>query len=164
MTELDRLKPKFVTDQSLWPPIPKLPVTGADIVRVARSFLGVKYRHQGRSREGVDCIGLPVCVRAELGLPALDVEGYARRTTDSQMLDFCRAHMHEVQRDQLQPGDLLVCMQGATRHMAIVADYPGGGLSIIHAHLPNKKVVECRLDDQFMKTVRGCFRFPEVTA
>lgn len=139
-------------------------VSGADVVRVARGLLGVKYRHQGRSREGVDCIGLPVCVRAELGLPTLDVEGYARRTTDSEMLDFCRSHMREVRRDQLAPGDLLVCMHDVTRHMAIVADYPGGGLSIIHAHLPNKKVVECRLDDQFMKTVRGCFRFPEVTA
>jgi len=139
-------------------------VSGADVVHAARSFIGCRYRHQGRSREGVDCIGLPVLVRAELGLAALDVEGYARRTTDSEMLNFCRSHMHEVRRDQMQPGDLLVCMHGVTRHMAIVGDYPGGGLSIIHAHLPNKKVVECRLDEVFMKIVRGCFRFPEVTA
>lgn len=139
-------------------------VSGADVVRAARSFIGCRYRHQGRSREGVDCIGLPVLVRAELGLPALDVEGYARRTTDSEMLNFCRSHMREVMRDQLQPGDLLVCMHGVTRHMAIVGDYPVRGLSIIHAHLPNKKVVECRLDDAFMANVRGCFRFPEVTA
>lgn len=141
-----------------------LVVSGTDVVRVARSFIGCRYRHQGRSREGVDCIGLPVLVRAELGLSSLDVEGYARRTTDSEMLNFCRARMREVPRDQVEPGDVLVCMQGVTRHMAIVGDYPGGGLSIIHAHLPNKKVVECRLDDFFMKHVRGCFRFPEVTA
>lgn len=139
-------------------------ISGADVVAEARRWLGTRYRHQGRSHEGVDCIGLPVCVRQALGLPALDVEGYARRTTDSEMLNFCRAHMHEVRRDQIEPGDLLVCMHGVTRHMAIVGDYPGGGLSIIHAHLPNKKVVECRLDDSFMKYVRGCFRFPEVNA
>lgn len=146
-------------------------VSGADVVRVARTFCEIKgeraavrYRHQGRSREGVDCIGLPVCVRAELGLPAMDESGYAKRSTGTEMLDYCRANMLAVDRSSLQPGDLLVCMQGVTRHMAIVGDYPGGGLSIIHAHLPNRKVVECRLDDQFMKTVRGCFRFPEVTA
>ena len=139
-------------------------VSGADVVDVARGFLGVKYRHQGRSREGVDCIGLPVCVRAELGLPPMDATGYAKRTVDSEMLDFCRANMVPVDRASLQPGDLLVQMTGQLRHIAIVGDYPGGGLSIIHAHLPNKKVVECRLDDVFMKTVRGCFRFPEVAA
>jgi cell wall-associated NlpC family hydrolase len=164
MTELDRLKPKFATDYSLLPDVPQIPVTGAAVVRAARSFLGVKYRHQGRSREGVDCIGLPVCVRAELGLPAMDSFGYAKRSEGSEMLDYCRANMVSVGRSSLRPGDLLVQMSGVIRHIAIVADYPGGGLSIIHAHLPNKKVVECRLDDQFMKTVRGCFRFPEVTA
>ena len=164
MTDLDRIKPKFGTDRSLWPSFPQPPVTGAAVVRAARSFLGVKYRHQGRSREGVDCIGLPVCVRAELGLPPMDATGYAKRTVDSEMLDFCRANMVPVDRASLQPGDLLVQMTGQLRHIAIVGDYPGGDLSIIHAHLPNKKVVECRLDDVFMKTVRGCFRFPEVAA
>jgi hypothetical protein len=139
-------------------------VSGADVVRVARSFLGVKYRHQGRSREGVDCIGLPVCVRAELGLSAMDEAGYAKRSASSEMLAYCRAHMVEVDRSAIKPGDLLIQATGDLRHMAIVGDYPGGGLSIIHAHLPNKKVVECRLDDEFMKTARGCFRFPEVTA
>jgi cell wall-associated NlpC family hydrolase len=139
-------------------------VSGADVVRVARSFLGVKYRHQGRSREGVDCIGLPVCVRAELGLVPMDSFGYAKRSEGSEMLDYCRSHMVSVDRSSLRPGDLLVQMSGVIRHIAIVGGYPSGGLSIIHAHLPNKKVVECRLDDQFMKTVRGCFRFPEVTA
>ena len=141
-----------------------LPISGADVVRVARSFLGVRYRHQGRSREGVDCIGLPVCVRKELGLPLMDEAGYAKRSAGREMLDYCRANMVPIDRSELRPGDLLVQMNDVVRHIAIVGDYPGGGLSIIHAHLPNKKVVECRLDDQFMKTVRGCFRFPEVAA
>lgn len=138
-------------------------MSGAEIVAKAREFLGVRYAHQGRSRAGVDCIGLPVCVRAELGLEHLDAGAYARRTTDSEMLDFCRKNMRPVKRDALQPGDILVQMHGAVRHMAIVGDYPSGGLSIIHAWLPNRKVAECRLDEEFMADVRGCFRFPEVT-
>ena len=139
-------------------------MTGAEIVRVARSFVGTRYCHQGRSRAGVDCIGLPVCVRAELGLPALDAAGYARASTSSEMLDFCRANMVEVQRTDLQLGDILVQMDGTVRHMAIVADCVYGGFSIIHAWLPNRRVVECRLDDYFLQTVRGYFRFPEVAA
>ena len=139
-------------------------MTGAEIVAVARTFLGTRYLHQGRSRAGVDCIGLPVCVRAELGLPALDASGYARSSASSEMLDYCKANMIEIQRADLTLGDVLVQMDGTARHMAIVADCAYGGFSIIHAWLPSRKVVECRLDDYFMQTVRGCFRFPEVVA
>lgn len=138
-------------------------MTGAGIVAKAREFLGVRYVHQGRSRSGVDCIGLPVCVRAELGLEHLDAAAYGRRTIDSEMLEFCRTNMREVKSSELQPGDILVQMHGTVRHMAIVGDYPFGGLSVIHAWLPNRKVAECRLDDEFMRDVRGCFRFSEVT-
>ena len=141
-------------------------MTGADVVRVARSMLGIRYLHQGRSRAGLDCIGLPVLVRAELGLPALDAApGYAKTSTAFEMLEFCRAHMVEVSPVELQPGDILVQIDGVGRHMAIVCDYPlcPDALGIIHAWLPNRRVTECRLDDAFMKTVRGCFRFPEVT-
>ena len=137
-------------------------MTGADVVAAARIYVGTRYVHQGRSAEGVDCIGLPVLVRVDLGLPALDVQGYARASTDTEMLDFCREHMLEVASDEIQPGDILVQMNGMVRHMAIVADYLYGGLSIVHAWLPRRKVVECRLDDEFMKTVRGCFRFKEI--
>jgi cell wall-associated NlpC family hydrolase len=140
-------------------------VTGADVVAEARQWIGVRYRHQGRSRDGVDCIGLPAVVRAELGLPALDVTGYARTSTAFEMLDFCRAHMTEVAPADLHPGDILVQIDGIGRHMAIVCDYPlGDSLGIIHAWLPNRRVTECRLDDNFMRTVRGCFRFKEIAA
>lgn len=37
----------------------------ADVVAAARGWLGVPYRHQGRSREGVDCIGLVLVVLAQ---------------------------------------------------------------------------------------------------
>jgi hypothetical protein len=141
-------------------------VTGADIVTAARAWLGVRYRHQGRDREGVDCIGLPVCVRADLGLAPMDSSlDYAPLSEGTEMLDYCRAHMQEVDRTAIAPGDILVHMDGAMRHMAIVSDYApdADSLAIIHAWLPNRRVVECRLDGEFMARVRGCFRFPEVT-
>lgn len=137
-------------------------MTGADVVAAARAWVGVRYRHQGRSREGVDCIGLPACVRAELGLVTLDVTDYAARATDESMLNWCRENMVAV--SELLPGDILVMAFGTDRHMAIVGDYPHGGLSIIHAYLDNRRVVENRLDEVFMARVIGQFRFPEVMA
>lgn len=145
-------------------PTGAISLSGADIVAEARRWIGVRYAHQGRSREGVDCIGLPVCVRAALGLKPMDAFGYAKRSTGTEMLDYCRANMTAVDRSAIQPGDILVQIGEVVRHMAIVGDYPGGGLSVIHSFLPNKKVIECRLDATFMAGVRGCFRFPEVVA
>lgn len=43
----------------------------------ARSFLGVRYHHAGRSREGgVDCAGLIALCLAELGVPFEDFQKY----------------------------------------------------------------------------------------
>ncbi|PLC06410.1 hypothetical protein CY658_05090 [Variovorax sp. RO1] len=138
-------------------------MTGADIVSAARKLRGVRWRHQGRSLDGVDCIGLVVLARASLGLSTLDVTDYARRASNEAMLSYCREHMREVTLDDIELGDVLVMRFDSDRHMAVVADYPGGGLSIVHSHLPNKRVTENRLDQHFLSRVVGCFRMPEVS-
>lgn len=137
-------------------------ITRAQIVAAARGWIGVRWKHQGRSRAGVDCIGLAVCVRADLGLDHLDAAGYGRTAEDERMLDFCRQHMRPVAMAQIQPGDVLVMAQADQRHMAIVADYPGGGLSLVHAYAGVRSVVEMRLDAVWRARIRGAFAFPEI--
>lgn len=140
-------------------------LSGADVVAHARELIGTRWRHQGRSHEGVDCIGLPVVVRSRLGLETLDFTNYGRIATDESMLVYCRERMVSIARNAIRPGDILVMAFGNQRHMAIVGDYPGGHLSIIHAYAQApRKVVEMRLDSHWMARVRGCFRFPEVVA
>ena len=39
-----------------------------DIVTCARQFLDVRFVHQGRSREGLDCLGLLIATAREAGL------------------------------------------------------------------------------------------------
>jgi cell wall-associated NlpC family hydrolase len=43
--------------------------TAADVVAEARTWVGVPYRHQGRTRRGVDCLGVPIVVLHALGVP-----------------------------------------------------------------------------------------------
>ena len=50
------------------------------IIAAARSWLGVPWRHQGRTRQGVHCAGLVVLVGRELGLADYDTHAYGRRT------------------------------------------------------------------------------------
>lgn len=138
-------------------------VTGMDIVREARTWLDVRWRHQGRNRQGVDCIGLPVCVRAGLGLETIDVTDYSRTSTDESMLVYCRQYMREVQA--LLPGDVAVMAFDNQRHMAIVGNYPvDGEVSIIHAGAFWRRVIEHRLDSVWQRRIIGRFRFPEVIA
>lgn len=134
-----------------------------DIVTAARRWIGVRWQHQGRSRDGIDCAGLVIVVAHELGLTEFDTTDYARQATDETMLAICREHMAPVARDDLQPGDVLVLGFENQRHMAIVGDYPyPGELSIIHAYaLAPHRVVETRLDSVWMKRMIGAFRFPE---
>jgi cell wall-associated NlpC family hydrolase len=42
--------------------------TGADVLRVARSWLGVPYKYGGATRNGVDCSGLTMRVFGQLGV------------------------------------------------------------------------------------------------
>ena len=61
---------------------PKRRATGRDVVREAKTWLGVPYRYGGASRSGVDCSGLTSRVYAKLGvrLPRTTAE-QARRGT-----------------------------------------------------------------------------------
>lgn len=134
-----------------------------NVVKEARTWIGVKWCHQGRSREGIDCAGLVIRVAQDLGCTDFDTADYARQATDETMLELCREHLTSVDRSDLQPGDVLVMAFENQRHMAIVGDYPyPGELSIIHAYaLAPRKVVEVRLDSTWMARVIGTFRFPE---
>lgn len=135
-------------------------MTGAEICTAARDWRGVKWRHQGRSREGIDCCGLVIVVAKELGYFDFDVTDYARVATDESMLRYCREHFAQIGQAELQPGDVVVMRFDPNRHMALIGDYPGGGLSLIHAYsLAPRKVVEQRLDEAWRRKILGCFRF-----
>lgn len=121
-------------------------VTAAEFIAQARTWLGVPWHHQGRSRLGVDCAGLPECVLAELSaLPETyrTRQNYGRRPTGelTETLErwcervWVRAHPRDV--PPAAPG-LLVRMrfpgteEGA--HLAICT-----GPTIIHAYRPERR-------------------------
>jgi len=136
----------------------------AAVVTEARSWLGVKWLHQHRSREGVDCAGLVICVARALGLvtPGFDLTGYGRRP-DGSLLALCDAHMRRIRRDEMQPGDVLVvAIEHEPQHMGIVGDYRHGGLSLIHAASKAGRVVETRLMFLRNQQFRGAYALPGV--
>ena len=125
--------------------------TRADVVRVARSYLGTPFHHAARAPGmGLDCAGVIICVMRELALcaPDFDVPPYIPTPDGVSMLALCEQHMRIVPRAQMQPGDALVLITDKyPQHLGILGDDPRGGLSLIHAanaaHPP--RVIETRL-------------------
>lgn len=144
---------------------------GIDLVEQARQYRGVRWVHQGRSVDGLDCLGLVQVSASALGLTDFDTRDYSPQATDEAMFEHCSAHLVAVRSLALaQAGDLPVMRFGPhARHIGILADYPGGGFSLIHAfsRAPHK-VVEHLFNDAWLRSygasLMGVFRFPGVTA
>lgn len=132
-------------------------------VWAARRYLDTPYRHQGRRMGvGIDCVGLLICVARDLGkiAPDWDVTGYARIPDGVQLLRHLDENLDTVSQADMAPGDIVcVAFQDWPQHVGIVGDYAHGGLSIIHAAIKARRVVEHRL--LFARAMRfvSAFRF-----
>jgi cell wall-associated NlpC family hydrolase len=131
--------------------------TRQQIINAARSYLGVRYHHQGRNRAGIDCAGLLVCVARDVGISTEGDQGGYSRTPDGaslkQALDTFGAPV-----DGFQPGDfLLMRFDAQPQHIAIVTDK-----GIIHSYLSARRVVEHRLSEDWRARIVQAYAFPGV--
>lgn len=121
-------------------------IEGVDIIQHARDWIGVRWRHQGRSRGGVDCVGLCLCVAGELGLKVGDVRDYPRRMDGSQLSAHLAAALQPVRREQGQQGDIALFRDGGFPvHVGFLA-LKNGEQTVIHAHARRRKVIEESLE------------------
>ena len=130
--------------------------TTIDTVAAARSYLGTPWRHGGSDRNGMDCAGLVLAVAADLGLrrPRLVYSPLPALDLFSLLPEFCeRVTEPEV------GGIVRLTVAGRPQHLAIVADHPHGGLSLIHAYMPLLRVVEHRLDARWQRRIVSAWRF-----
>jgi len=133
-------------------------VTRAQIVGQARTYLGVKYRHQGRNKAiAVDCVGLVLGVAQALDIPCVDVEGYSSRADGTLIPALARQTVPVIGTPQ--PGDIVVFhWAGEPMHLAILTAPD----RIIHAFAINRFVCEHRIDEKWRRMI-ACYRaFPGV--
>lgn len=110
----------------------------SDFVEACRAYVGTPFRHQGRSRAGIDCLGLVVCAARDVGIEIIDNLNYARRPDYETMNDGLLHHLRKVQ--QIQAGDLLWMWWMRSyqpTHLAVVA----GDGNVIHACSQGAKAV-----------------------
>lgn len=141
-------------------------MTGADVVAVARAWLGTPYHHQASLRGiGCDCLGLVRGVyREATGREAEAPEPYsgdwAEATGREAMLAAARRHLGEVDAATMLPGDVLIFRLRAgavAKHAAILV----GPQAMIHAQ-DGVAVSEVPLTPWWRRRIAGVFRFTEL--
>jgi cell wall-associated NlpC family hydrolase len=127
----------------------------------ARSYVAqsVRFRHQGRSRNGVDCAGLVYVSLSAAGRPPIDMPAYGREPLGGRLSAHLAMNFESIDKADIQPGDIvLMRFQGEPCHLAILGDYLYGGLSLIHAYAMVKKCIEHRLDAEWTSYIVEAFR------
>lgn len=121
--------------------------TRADIVQTARSYLGVKWKHMGRDREGLDCVGLLIAVWRDLGYEPSEVPiPPYRLQPDGTMLDYFKRYMVRCPLLSIREGTAVVFSYfGSPYHAGIVID--AKQRFIVHAFAQTRQVVVDDLDN-----------------
>lgn len=128
---------------------------------VARRFIGVPWKHQGRNPEiALDCIGFVAAAERLLGGNPPDRADYARHPDSERLDDVLRDYFGPpVPMDSMQPGDVVSMRgRGAVRHVGIIGRHPEGHLSLIHASTQQMRVVEQGIDARIERLIVNVYR------
>lgn len=135
-------------------------VTADALIAQARTWVGVPFLHQGRTRQGVDCVGLAVAVGLELGLfdASIDRTDYGRLPTGGRLARELAARCKRLAKPQ--PGALLLMVWNREPvHVALCT-----GPTLIHALYTAGRVIEHGFRARWPERVVGSYWMPGVEA
>jgi cell wall-associated NlpC family hydrolase len=136
-------------------------ITADQIIAEARTWIGVRFLHQGRTRHGVDCVGLVACVMRSLD-PSWSAEipiDYARRPKDGTLLSYTTRYCQRLKR--VEHGALVLMQFPKISTPSHVALYTKDG-TIIHAHSVTRRVCEVGFRAQWERDFHSTWRLPGV--
>lgn len=132
-------------------------VTRAQVIAEARTWIGTRYRHEGRIRgHACDCVGLVLGVAQALGLADVSLTGYGKIPQGVE--SGCDAHM--ARAEPPRPGDVLLFRiedGGEAKHLGLMTD-----LGVIHAYAAARKVCEHRIDGLWRRRLVRGYALPGV--
>ncbi len=111
-----------------------MPRQADDVIERARALIGTRFRPQGRTAEGLDCVGL-VALALDLRAPPRD---YALRGGSARRLSDALGAAGLTPAERMVPGDVLVLAPGAGQlHLGLFT-----GTGLVHADASLRRVVE----------------------
>jgi len=128
-------------------------------IECARSYVGCKWRHRGRSRFGIDCIGLVIKALQAGGIAFKDRLDYGRDARENGLERELREHFGEPVNDALQAGDIVLMHfeeQTAPNHVGIIGIH-NERLTLIHSS-GELLVCEHGLEGEWLSRIVARFR------
>ena len=136
----------------------------AAVVAEARSYIGVRWRHRGRNRNAIDCVGLILAAFGPFGLHDWpDDYSYSRQSTNRELIEIFRRHSREVPLgpgglEALEDADILILKDTAyPQHVGLLATN-WGVRTLIHASVAHGAVLEERITDDIRRKAITAFR------
>lgn len=119
-------------------------MTAEAFIAAARGYLGVPWRHQGRTDKGMDCVGLVVLALRAIGVDAPLTATYGRMQDYRQARRYLEEYCDRV--GQAKIGDIVLFKNEQSLHMAIVSEVKGDAPArVIQALGYGSKVVDTGL-------------------
>lgn len=137
---------------------------GGLIADAARAYIGTRWHHLGRTREGMDCVGLVLAAYRDCGVLLDDYASYARGHRGDDMLAHIAGQGRRVPIDATADGDVLLFTDSLyVCHMGIRSTRYGEP-AVVHAKLPRRRVTEEPLTGDTWTALRFAFRHPALEA
>lgn len=139
-----------------------------ELANRVRRLKGTPFLHQGRSVDGLDCIGLAALAWC---FPFDQIPAYPKDPINCELENAMErlfglpAFLKPVTSQMLREGDLAAMQyRGPIRHVGIVLNHPTlkGELSLIHTDSMVGEVVEHILDFKWLRRIEKVWRLESV--
>jgi hypothetical protein len=132
-------------------------------------YVGVPFRHRGRSRPtanysgALDCLGLLVVTAEDMSLPVLDKSIYGREPWRDGLRSGLRQNCGDPVHRELRVDDIVLFRlrpDAEPSHVGIIAPHPSGGLGLIHTYGEIGRVAFHRLDQHRENLIAEVYQWP----
>lgn len=135
------------------------------IVDEAHRFLNVKWVHQGRRPDAVDCAGLIVLIAKKFNLAPVDFKDFTNYGRQPNGFDFKTVfdtNMDKIPFMSIKNGDVAVFGAGRYACHCGILFYENGSLYMIHAYAERGKVVKEPFTPYWRKLLKGVYKYKGV--
>lgn len=141
----------------------------SSIITEAHSWLGTRFKHQGRIKKteedlgGCDCLGFIMGVgiktKNNQNLSKFDQANYPKLVTSNIVLEKLNTLLESVPITEIAPGDiLLIRTNNWPQHLVLVVEKTESSIIIIHSYIQARKVVKQYLSEEWFHNIVAVYR------
>ena len=128
----------------------------------AHKYIGVPFRHRGRTDKGLDCVGLVILAAKDCGYDKYEEFAYGSEPPSGVLCAVLAEHFGEPVDGEPQVNDVVLLRLHKGRnptHVGIITTHPNG-LGIIHTHSRTHRVVYQRITPKMKRLLASVYRWP----